>query len=61
MEQFITNTDTYCRLSINKVVREEMLTKGIELYINKEVLARMLSLNNLNKEDLIHKENIKMM
>lgn len=38
-----------------------MLTKGIELYINKEVLARMLSLNNLNKEDLIHKENIKMM
>lgn len=59
IEHFIRNTDRFCNLTVDEIVREEHITKGIQLHINKETLDKILKVNNLNKEDLICRGNIK--
>ena len=58
-KRFITNTDAYSNLDINSFIDGEIITKGIQLHINKKTFDKILNLNNLKKEDLICRENIK--
>lgn len=59
----ITNKNSYSMLHADKdedkVANDEMIGRDLEIYLNKDVIDKILKLNNINKEDLINRANIK--